>query len=128
MYAELVARSNFCFLRGASHPEELVTTAAREGVSAVAIADRDGLYGAVKAHLCAKSLGARFILASEITLTDAPPVVVYVQDLEGYSNLCRLLSHSRLSHPKGEAGVSWRTLAEHARGLWALLPGVDEST
>jgi error-prone DNA polymerase len=127
VYAELVARSNFSFLRGASHPEELVAAAAHHGLCAFALADRDGLYGAVKAHLCAKSLGVRFILASEITLTDAPPVVVYVEDLDGYSNLCRLLSHSRLSHPKGEAGVSWRMLAEHARGLWALLPNAGES-
>ncbi|MBX5482802.1 MAG: error-prone DNA polymerase [Myxococcaceae bacterium] len=122
MYAELVARSNFSFLRGASHPEELVAAAAHDGLSAIALADLDGLYGAVKAHLCAKDLGIRFLIASQITLTDAPPLVVYVQDADGYKNLCRLLSFSRLSNPKGQAGVSWRILAEHARGLCALIP------
>jgi error-prone DNA polymerase len=122
VYAELVTRSNFSFLRGASHPEELLTAAAEAGVSALALTDDDGLYGAVKAHLCAKRLGLRFILGSRITLTDGPPVVVYVEDAQGYANLCRVLSHSRMSNPKGQAGVSGGFLAEHARGLWALLP------
>ncbi len=57
VYAELVCRSNFSFLRGASHPEELVATAARLGLQALALTDVDGLYGAVKAHLAAKEHG-----------------------------------------------------------------------
>ncbi|HEY0093707.1 MAG TPA: PHP domain-containing protein, partial [Archangium sp.] len=55
MYAELVCRSNFSFLRGASHPEELIQAAAAQGLPAVALADGDGLYGAVKAHLAARA-------------------------------------------------------------------------
>ncbi|MGA9524401.1 MAG: error-prone DNA polymerase [Myxococcaceae bacterium] len=126
MYAELVCRSNFSFLRGTSHPEELIAAAAHDGLYGIALTDLDGLYGAVKAHLCAKELGIRFVLGSQITLTDAPPVVVYVQDPEGYTNLCRLISTSRLSNPKGEAGVPWRELAERSRGLTALLPEPGE--
>ncbi len=126
MYAELVCRSNFSFLQGASHPEELVARAQELGLAALALADMDGLYGAVKAHLAAKQAGLKFLLASQVTLTDGPPVVLYAQDMQGYANLCRLLSTSRLAHPKGEAGLPWRTVAEHAQGLHALLPFPDE--
>ncbi|RKH53772.1 PHP domain-containing protein, partial [Corallococcus llansteffanensis] len=122
-YAELVCRSHFSFLRGASHPEELVAAAARLGLSALALTDGDGLYGAVKAHLAAKEHGVKLLLGAELTLEDGPPVVVYARDAGGYANLCRLVSHSRMTHPKGEAGLPWRKLAEHASGLLALLPG-----
>ncbi|NVJ26854.1 error-prone DNA polymerase, partial [Myxococcus sp. AM011] len=121
-YAELVCRSNFSFLRGASHPEELVLTASRLGLSALALTDADGLYGAVKAHLAAKEHGVRLILGAELTLEDGPPVVVYAADPGGYSNLCSLVSRSRMTHPKGEAGLPWRALAERSGGLLALLP------
>ncbi len=122
MYAELVCRSNFSFLRGASHPEELIATAARLGLGALALTDGDGLYGAVKAHLAAKEHGLKLILGTELTLTDGPPVVLHAMDARGYSQLCRLISASRLANPKGQAGLPWRTLAEHAEGLFALLP------
>src|SRR6476660_7164626 len=100
-YAELHCHTNFSFLQGASHPEELVAMAHRLGLSALAVTDHDGLYGAVKAHLMAKSLGLKFLLASQLNVTDAPPVTVYVQDSHGYANLCRLISLSRLQNPKG---------------------------
>ena len=122
MYAELVCRSNFSFLRGASHPEELVATAARLGVRALALTDGDGLYGVVKAHLAAKEHGLKLILGTELTLMDGPPVVIYAMDAGGYANMCRLVSASRMAHPKGEAGLPWRTVAEHSEGLMALLP------
>ena len=122
MFAELVCRSNFSFLQGASHPEDLVFTAAREGLYALALTDGDGLYGAVKAHLAAKQLNVKLLIGSQLTLTDAPSVAVYAQDIDGYRNLSRVISEGRLSHPKGEAGVSWQFLAQHARGLIALLP------
>ncbi|HEX8824890.1 MAG TPA: PHP domain-containing protein, partial [Archangium sp.] len=70
MYAELVCRSNFSFLRGASHPEELIQAAAAQGLPAVALADGDGLYGAVKAHLAARDAGIKYIIASQLTLMD----------------------------------------------------------
>jgi error-prone DNA polymerase len=127
VFAELVCRSNFSFLRGASHPEDLVFTAAREGHYALALTDGDGLYGVVKAHLAAKQLNVKLLIGSQLTLTDAPSMVVYAQDLEGYRNLSRVISESRLSHPKGEAGVPWQFLAQHARGLIALLLGGSTS-
>ncbi|HEY8206352.1 MAG TPA: error-prone DNA polymerase [Myxococcaceae bacterium] len=125
MYAELVCRSNFSFLRGASHPEELVAAAKRLGLSALAIADQDGLYAAVKAHLAAKAAGLKVIHASRMTLLDGPEVVLYAQDAGGWQNLCALISESRLRHPKGEAGLSWRDVAARAEGLCALVPFPD---
>jgi error-prone DNA polymerase len=126
VYAELVSRSNYSFLRGASHPEELVVRAAELGLSALAIADDDGLYGLVKAHLEAKARGLKLLLASSLTLewdrAPGPGVVLYVEDATGYANLCELISESRLSHPKGEAGLDWRRVAERSAGLIALLP------
>jgi error-prone DNA polymerase len=122
MYAELVCRSNFSFLQGASHPEELVTRAAELGLPALAITDQDGLYGVVKAHLQARALGLKLIVGSRLTLTDGPPVVALVQDATGYGHLCQLISEGRLTHPKGEAGVPWRSVAERAAGLLLLLP------
>ncbi|HVE83191.1 MAG TPA: error-prone DNA polymerase, partial [Myxococcales bacterium] len=126
MYAELLCRSNFSFLRGASHPEELVATARRLGLSALAITDQDSLSAAVKAHLAAKAAEIKVILASRMTLLDGPEVALYVQDARGYANLCGLISESRLRHPKGEAGLSWRDVAERSEGLIALLPFPDQ--
>jgi error-prone DNA polymerase len=122
VYAELVCRSNFSFLRGASHPEELIATAARLGLPALAMTDVDGLYGLVKAHLAAKEHGIKLIIGTELMLTDGPPVVVYAMNAEGYANVCRLVSASRMSHPKGESGLPWRAVAERSEGLIALLP------
>jgi len=122
MYAELVCRSNFSFLEGASHPEELVTRAAELGLSALALTDQDGLYGVVKAHLQARALGLKLLVGSRLTLTDGPQVVALVQDARGYAHLCQLISQGRLAHPKGQAGVPWQALAERAEGLLLVLP------
>ncbi|MGO9831763.1 MAG: error-prone DNA polymerase [Myxococcaceae bacterium] len=122
MYAELVCRSNFSFLQGASHPEELVGQAAELGLSALALTDQDGLYGVVKAYLQARALGLKLLVGSRLTLTDGPEVVALVQDASGYANLCELISQGRLAHPKGQAGVPWQALAERAAGLLLVLP------
>jgi error-prone DNA polymerase len=122
MYAELVCRSNFSFLQGASHPEELVTQAAELGLSALALTDQDGLYGVVKAHLQARTLGLKLLIGSRLTLTDGPEVVALVQNGRGYAHLCQLISQGRLAHPKGEAGIPFQALARCAEGLLLLLP------
>jgi error-prone DNA polymerase len=122
MYAELMCRSNGSFLTGASHPEELVARAKGLGLSALAFTDDDGLYTAVKGHLAAKEAGLQFIIAARLTLLDGPPLAVYVADAQGYAHLCELISASRLSHPKGRAGLPWRRVAERAGGLLAVLP------
>jgi error-prone DNA polymerase len=126
VYAELVCRSNYSFLTGASHPEELVARAAELGLSALALTDDDGLYGVVKAHLEAKARGVKLLIASAMTLTwnnrKGPRLVLYVENAVGYAHLCELISESRLAHPKGEAGLDWRRVASQAEGLFAVLP------
>ncbi|MFT3707347.1 MAG: error-prone DNA polymerase [Archangium sp.] len=122
MYAELVCRSNYSFLRGASHPEELVARAAELGLSGLAITDQDGFYGLVKAHLEAKQRGLKLVIGSTLTLTDAPPLTLYAMDTAGYSNLCSLISESRLTHPKGESGLPWERVLDRTKGLVAVLP------
>ncbi len=126
MYAELVCRSNYSFLKGASHPEDLVIRASELGISALAITDDDGLYGLVKAHLEAKERKLKLLIASSMTLFGAPPLVLYAATPEGYANLSTLISDSRLAHPKGEAGIDWRRVAERSTGLLAVLPSAPE--
>jgi error-prone DNA polymerase len=99
-----------------------VREAARRGLLGLALTDDDGLYGVVKAHLAAKELGLRFLVGARLTLTDGPPVALYAQSAQGYANLCRLLSQSRLTHEKGQAGLAYLELAERAQGLVLLLP------
>ena len=122
MYAELVCRSNYSFLRGAAHPEELVCRAAELQLSALAICDDDGFYGLVKAHLEAKERKLQLLIASSVSIDHLPKLVLYPENPAGYANLSQLISKSRLRHPKGEAGIDWQTVAEHAPGLIALLP------
>ncbi len=127
MYAELICRSNYSFLSGASHPEELVCRAAELGLAALAITDDDGFYGLVKAHLEAKERRLKLLIASSLTLYGVPKLALYAANATGYANLSGLISESRLAHPKGEAGLDWRTLAERATGLIAVLPHAPEA-
>jgi error-prone DNA polymerase len=128
MYSELVCRSNYSFLTGASHVEELVTRAHALGLSSLALTDDDGLYGCVKAHLKSKELGIKFILSSALTLTGLSPThskgiaTVYVENAAGYANLSELISKSRLAHPKGQAGIDYRELLAHNQGLICVIP------
>ncbi|TMH09527.1 MAG: DNA polymerase III subunit alpha, partial [Betaproteobacteria bacterium] len=107
-YAELHCRSNFSFLCGASHPEELVERAVDLGYSALAITDECSLAGVVRAHLEAKELGLHLIIGSEIRLTlphsDAPHarLVLLAQTRRGYGNLSQWITVARRRSPKGE--------------------------
>ncbi|MEB2314434.1 MAG: error-prone DNA polymerase [Sorangiineae bacterium] len=129
-FAELLGRSNFSFLRGASHPEELVVRARELGLDALALCDRDGLYGSVRAWTQAKESGQRLIVGAECTLEPAaaregaePPVVaLLVADHAGYANLCRLLTLAHAGRPKGESALSLEALVEGAAGLYAVVP------
>ena len=125
MFAELLARSCYSFLRGASHPEELVAQAHDCGIGALAICDRGGLYGAVRAHRCAQELGQRFIVGAELALSsgpDAPVVALLVESREGYANLCRLITRAHHGRQKGESVLDVTWLVEHHAGLLAVVP------
>ncbi len=122
-YAPLWCKSNFSFLEGASHPDELVAEAHRLGLPAIALTDRDGVYGIVRAHLEAKRLGVKLICGSEITIEDGSTVVLLAASRKGYRNLCRLITAGRRACPKGSSRVAWRQVALHAEGIIALWGG-----
>lgn len=121
-YIPLWCKSNFSFLEGASHPEELVEEAHRLGLPSIAITDIDGVYGIVRAHVRAKALGVQLIIGSQVTLADHSRLVLLVRDHVGYQNLCRIVSKGRLEHPKGSCAVSLGTVCKHAEGLTVLRP------
>ena len=101
-YAELHALSNFTFLRGASHPEELVETAAQLGYDALAITDECSMSGIVRAHAAAKEFGLRkLIIGSELRLHSGRKLIVLAQNRRGYAALCRLITSARRAAEKG---------------------------
>jgi len=124
-YAALWCKSNSSFLEGASHPDELVERAHELGLRALALTDRDGVPGIVRAHVQARKLGVALIVGSQVTLADGGSLVLLARDRAGYANLCTLVSRGRLRSPKGESLVSWDEVCEHAPGLIALLGGAS---
>lgn len=105
-YAELHCISNFSFLRGASHPEELVQQAIRQGYRALALTDECSFAGIVRAHKEAKEQGFKLIIGSEIQLADGPRLVLLVQNQQGYEQLCRLITQGRRQAEKGQYHLS----------------------
>ncbi len=122
-YAPLWCKSNYSFLEGASHPEELIETAANLGLPAIALADRDGVYGTVEAHIKARELGVKLILGSEVTLDDDSTITLLCTNRNGWKSLCRLITHGRRRSEKGESRVHWDEVCSHAEGLVALWGG-----
>lgn len=116
-YAELHCRSNFSFLEGASHPDELVSRSAELGHAALAITDRNSLSGVVRAHVAAKAAGLQLLVGAEITLVDAAAVLIWAPDRAAYGRLTRLLTLGRRAAPKGECRLTFNDLANHAEGL-----------
>ena len=119
-YSELHAKTNFSFLEGASHPEEIVTEATRLKYNAVAVTDVASFAGAVRAHQAAKDIGAKLILGTEVRPVDAPPVVLLATDRKAYGNLCRLITKGRRRAEKGECVLRFEDIAEHANGAIGL--------
>ncbi|HSC99025.1 MAG TPA: PHP domain-containing protein, partial [Casimicrobiaceae bacterium] len=99
-YAELHCLSNFSFLRGASHPEELVERAKSQGYSALALTDECSLAGAVRAHLAARDAGLPLIVGGEIAAIDALKVVLLATDRGSYGDLCQLITRGRRNATK----------------------------
>src|SRR5450432_2868463 len=135
-YVELTASSNFSFLMGASAPDRIVARAAELGYDAVAITDRDGLYGAVRAFDEAKNRGIKLIVGCELTIGIKAPfsaLTVLVENHAGYTNLCRILTKSHAPWVKSKskeseigrprnvyAGIAIEDVCANAEGLWAL--------
>ena len=108
-YAALWCKSNASFLEGASHPEELVDQAVELGLRHLALSDRDGVYGSVRAHTAARAADLHLIHGAQVTLDDQSSIVLLVRDRKGWASLCSLLTLGRLRSPKGESQRPWRS-------------------
>src|SRR5438045_1213015 len=119
-YIELHACSAFSFLRGGSFPEQLAEVAAELEVPAMALLERNGIYGAQRFSVVAREHNVRPIIGCELTMEDGSILPVLVKDRIGYKNLCELLTQAHLRSEKGKCAVQWRELPQFADGLVAL--------
>ncbi|MBO9559919.1 MAG: error-prone DNA polymerase [Caulobacter sp.] len=121
-YAELQATTNFSFLRGASHAQELMLTAEGLGLAAVGVADRNSLAGVVRAWTAAKALKVRALTGCRLDFMDGTPsLLVYPSDREAFARLTRLLTVGQRRAEKGECHLFWKDFLEHADGQLALI-------
>jgi error-prone DNA polymerase len=125
-YVELHARSGFSFLEGASVPEELIGACAQYGMPAMALVDRNGVYGGPRFHMAAKKATIRAHIGSEITCAHGVSYPLLVETREGYRNLCRLVTRMKLRAKKGEGAATLEELAEFSKGLVCLTRHPDE--
>jgi len=122
-YAELQVTSNFSFLRGGSHPDELVRQAALLGLDAIAITDRNSFAGIVRAHQAAKEAGIRLVVGVQLDLRDGTSFLAYPEDRAAYGRLTTLLTLGKRRAPKGECHLDYADVVAHGEGLVvALLP------
>ncbi|MEQ8762773.1 MAG: error-prone DNA polymerase [Planctomycetota bacterium] len=136
-YVELRAASAFSFLEGASDPEDLIERAAALGLPAIALTDRNGVYGAPRLHKAAEAAGLRALVGAEVVLEEPRPKVqkkgapevpparltLLVENRTGYRNLCRLLTTAARWRTKGDARATWNHVAQHTEGLHCLTGG-----
>src|SRR5271163_2498936 len=125
MYTELHARSAFSFLEGASIPEELTERCAERGMAAMALLDRDGVYGAPRFYLAAKKISVRAHIGAEVTSAAGWRFPLLVASRAGYQNLCQLITRMKLRARKGEGQVSDEEVGEKAAGLLCLTGGKE---
>ena len=116
-YAEFSTRSNFSFLEGASHPEELAVTAMRLGHGALGLADRNTVAGVVRAHMAAKEAKLAYHPGARLVFSDGTPdVLTYPRDRAAWGHLCRLLTTGNLRGEKGAADLRLEDLLEWGEG------------
>ena len=127
-YAELEVTSNFSFLRGASHPEELAARAAELGHAAAAIADRATLAGVVRAHGAAKAAGLRLLTGCRLMPEDGPGLIVYPRDRAAYGRLSRVLTLGKRRAGKGECRLTLADLAGLGGAQIVDIPGFEPLT
>src|SRR5439155_11724610 len=129
-YAELDVTTNFSFLRGASHADELVLQAARLGHRAIAVTDLNSLAGAVRMYDAVRQIAKtgwapKLIIGARLAFTDAPDVLVWAPDRAAYARLCRLLTVGRRRPEKGECTLALADFHEHGDGPRAGLVPSD---
>jgi error-prone DNA polymerase len=121
MYVELHSRSAFSFLEGASLPENLALVCSQHGLPAMALLDRNGVYGAPRFHLAAKQCGIKAHIGAEISIAEGGNYPLLVQSRSGYQNLCRLITTTKLRTPKDKvATASLNELENYSQGLICL--------
>ncbi|GAB3934888.1 error-prone DNA polymerase [Mucilaginibacter myungsuensis] len=116
-YAELQVTSNFTFMRGGSHPEELAEHAAKLGYTKIAITDRNSVAGVVRAHKEAKLKGIGFIPACRLDLMDGPSLLAYPTDITAWGRMCALLSKGNLRTEKGKCELYKQDVYDHKEGI-----------
>ncbi len=128
-YVELQVTSNYSFLIGASHPAELVETAAALGHAAASIADRNSLAGVVRAHVAAKEAGIKLLVGARLDFTDHASLLCLPTDRAAYGRLSQLITKGRRAAPKGECALAIADLWAFAEGqiLIALPPEPDRA-
>jgi len=132
-YAELHCLSNFTFLRGASHPQELVTQAAVLGYTALALTDECSVAGVVRAHVAARGQPVKLLLGSELRLRCGLTLVAIAMDRHGYGRLCRLITRGRRAAAKGAYSLTRQDVLdlglEHCFVLWVpgARPQIEEA-
>ena len=128
-YVPLWVKRNFSFLEGASHPDELVEAAAERGITAMALTDRDGVQGIVRAHVKARELGLQLLIGTQINFQapteleqasdphhEPPFALVYARDRAGYAELCRLITLGRRRAEKGSSILQREELLDLGEG------------
>ncbi len=126
-YAELHCRTNYSFLEGASHADELMARAGELGLKAIAVTDRNSLAGVVRAHVAAKEAGLKLLIGAEIVPNDGPSVVLLATDRNAYGTLSRLITVGRRRAPKGDCRLKIADILEHAEGLLCGVPLSQET-
>src|SRR5271169_4929131 len=119
-YLEFAVASNFSFLRGASHPEELMARAAQLGLAGLGLCDRNSVAGVVRAHLAKReqNLALKYHPGARLVFADGTPdILTYPRDRPGWGRLCRLLTRGNLRAKKGDCIVHLGDLLEHIEGL-----------
>jgi len=119
-YVELRCKSAFSFLQAASAPEDLVSAAAGLDMDCLALADRDGLYGAPRFYQAAREAGLHPVVGAEVGLDTGSSLLLLVENERGYKNLCRLISVGHSGRPKGESLLRIEQLEPRCEGLLCL--------
>src|SRR5215475_3906903 len=119
-YIELHASSAFSFLRGGSFPEQIAKVGAELEMPAMALLDRNGVYGAQRFSVAAREHNVRPIIGCELSMEDGSILPVLIENRTGYKNLCELLTQAHLQSEKGKCAVRWEEVPEFAQGLVAF--------
>ncbi len=125
-YTELQVTTNFSFLRGASHPEELVAYALTLGYTEIAITDRNSFAGIVRAHAASKKIRSVLIVGCRLDLFDGVSLLAYPTNRQAYSQLCNLLTLGNRRAEKGECHLNKADVYQHSKGIkFVALPPAE---